>query len=66
LARLVVRLSPMAKVGCLLAVVGAALGIWHKLGGPDWANKASWPLVLLGSVLYFIARARAIMKSRKL
>ena len=64
--KIVLRLSPVAKVGCLAAVVGVGLGLWGRMDGPSWAHQASWPLVIAGAILYFFARARSIMKSRKL
>jgi hypothetical protein len=65
LVKLVLRLSPLAKIAALGVAVGLGIGIYGELGHADWARGVGRLLVIVGVVLYFAARVRMILKQRK-
>jgi drug/metabolite transporter (DMT)-like permease len=64
LVRIVVRLSPLAWAGLFIAVAGVVLGLYGQLTEVDWPRAPSLLLVIVGAVLYAIARVRMIRKAR--
>lgn len=62
MARLVVRLSPLAKAGALITVAGVLLAVYGHLQEVPRAEKLSRGVVAIGVVLYFVARFRALRK----
>lgn len=65
MVRVVVRLSPLAKVGVTVVLAGAGLAIYAAKTDADWAVGTSRVVIAVGMVLYFAARFRAFRKSRK-
>lgn len=64
MVKIVIRLSPLAWVGLFIAVLGVALGLYGQLAGVDWPRAPSMLLVIVGAVLYAIARVRMIRRAR--
>lgn len=64
MVRVVIRLSPLAWAGLLLAVPGVALGLYGQLADVEWPRAPSLLLVVVGAVLYAIARVRMVRKAR--
>ena len=65
MVKLVLRLSPLAKIAALGVAVGVGIGVYGELGDADWARGVGRLLVIVGVVLYFVARLRMILKQRK-
>ena len=65
MVKLVLRLSPLAKVAAVGVAVGVGLAIYGELGDADWARGVGRLLIIVGVVLYFAARVRMILKARK-
>ena len=56
--RVVVRISGIAKLGLLAAMVGVGLALWARQGGPEWARVTGGVLLLGGAAVYVIERIR--------
>ena len=57
--RIVVRISGLAKLGLLAAMVGVGLALWARQGGPEWARIAGGVLLFGGAAVYVIERFRS-------
>jgi drug/metabolite transporter (DMT)-like permease len=64
LVKVVIRLSPLAWAGLFIAVLGVALGLYGQLADVEWPRAPSLLLVIVGAVLYAIARVRMVRKAR--
>jgi hypothetical protein len=64
LVRPVLRLSPLAKVGATVVLVGAALALWADRSETAWAVLVSRGLLIAGFVLYVVARVRMVRGRR--
>ena len=64
MVRLVVRLSPLAKVGATLGGLGVAVAVYGELSSTHWAQVAGRVLVIGGGLIYLIGRARMLMRAR--
>ena len=56
--KIVLRISGLAKLGLTAAMVGVALALWARQGGPGWARVAGGILLFGGAGLYLIERFR--------
>ena len=48
--KIVIRLSPIAKIAVTVAMVGCALALYGKMQGVDWANGVGTALLHLGKL----------------
>jgi len=62
--KIVLRISGLAKLGLLAAMVGVGLAIWARDSGPEWASVAGGVLLMGGAALYAIERFRALRRPR--
>ena len=65
MTKLVLNLSPAAKVGFLLAMAGVGLGVYARMREVEWAGRASLVLVVAGALMYYTSRFRSFRKKRK-
>ena len=63
MTRLVLKLSPLAKVGAVVVVIGVAFALYGKMREVAWADRLGFWVVLAGAAVYFFARIR--MSGRK-
>ena len=66
MVRVVVRLSPLAKAGFTIVLLGVGLAVYAAKTDAAWAAASSRVVMAVGLVLYFVARYRAFRRSRKL
>jgi len=60
--RLVVTLSPLAKIAATVGCVGGGLAIYGNLQDADWATKVGTLLLFGGAIVYFIERMRMLTR----
>ena len=60
----VFRLSPLAKAGATIAIAGVGLALYAERANAAWAVPASRAVMILGVVLYAVARVRMVRKRR--
>ncbi|MGH7162961.1 MAG: hypothetical protein ACREID_05715 [Planctomycetota bacterium] len=65
MARWVLRLSPLAKFGALLAAAGVLLALGARHAGSLVAERIGRAALALGFVLYVVARVRMVRGARK-
>lgn len=65
MVRLVLKLSPLAKAGILIVVVGVGLSIASAYAGAPWMDKAGKGVFAVGVVVYLIARLRMFKSAQK-
>ena len=58
--KVVIRLSPLAKIAVTVAMVGAALSLYGKMQGVAWANGVGTALLFGGAIVYLGQRAIGI------
>ena len=57
--RIVLRISALAKLGLLSAMIGMALSLYARSSGAEWARIAGALMLFGGAGLYLIERSRA-------
>ena len=62
--RVVLRISGLAKLGLLGAMIGMGLALYARSSGAEWARVAGLLLLLGGAALYAIERIRAARRTR--
>jgi hypothetical protein len=62
--KIVIRLSPIAKIALTAAMIGAGLSLYGKLQGVDWANGVGTALLFGGAIVYLIERYRSLRSRR--
>ncbi|MHC4937765.1 MAG: hypothetical protein ACYTHK_02195 [Planctomycetota bacterium] len=62
--KIVIRLSPIAKIAATVAMVGCALALYGKMQGVDWANGVGTALLFGGAIVYLIERFRSLRSKR--
>jgi hypothetical protein len=65
LARLVFRVTPLAKIAATVGGVGAALAIYGKLQGVFWASGVGAGLLFAGAIVYYVERFRMMRRRRE-
>ena len=66
MVKLVLRLSPVAKIGAVAIVAGVVLGAYARVQVVPWAWRASVVLVAAGAIMYYGSRYRSFRQKRKL
>ena len=64
MVKLVLRVSPLAKLAVTVACVGMGLALYGKLQGVGWANGAGTALFFGGAIVYVIERFRSARRRR--
>jgi hypothetical protein len=62
--KIVIRISPIAQLALLAAMIGAGLSLYGKLQGVDWANGVGTALLFGGAIVYLIERYRSLRSRR--
>ena len=62
--RVVLRISSLAKLGLLGAMIGMGLALSARSSGAEWARVAGLLLLMGGAALYAIERIRAARRPR--
>ena len=57
--RIVLRISGLAKLGLLTAMIGVALALYARTSGAEWARIAGVLMLFGGAGLYLTERLRA-------
>ncbi len=65
MVKLVLRLSPVAKIGAVFVLVGVAFGIYSRMQAIEWAGRVSIVLVVIGAILYYASRIQSFRQKRK-
>lgn len=64
MARVVIGLSPLARIAAGVLLAGAAVGIYGRMKDVPWATRAGTIIVCVGGVAYFIERIRMWRRTR--
>ena len=57
--KIVLRISPLAKLAVTAAMIGVALSVYARLRGNVWLNGVGMALLFGGALTYLIERFRS-------
>ena len=66
MVKLVLNISPVAKIGVLLVLLGVGFGAYGRMQAVEWAWSTSVILVAAGAIMYYASRFRSFREKRKL
>lgn len=65
MARLVLRVSALAKAAALVAMIGGGVAVYGKMKGVAWASGAGTLMLFGGAIVWYIERFRMFKARRR-